>query len=244
MKLDILAIAAHPDDIELSCSGTLLLHKNIGYKTGILDLTKGELGSRGDIETRQKESERASAILKLDIRENAGFRDGFFVNDETHQKALIRFIRKYRPNIVLGTAPSDRHPDHSRASQLIKDACFYSGLVMIETMDEGVPQEAWRPKRLFNYIQDQYIEPDFVVDITEVMPLKMDAIRAYGSQFHSKDFEGPKTYISNENYLNTVEYRNIMFGKRIGTKYAEGFVSLHNQLGLKDFSSIILPDLV
>lgn len=242
MKLDILAIAAHPDDAELSCSGTLILHKQKGYKTGIIDLTQGELGSRGSIEIRKQESMEASAIMQLDARENLKFRDGFFRNDETHQLALIQMIRKYRPNIILANAPTDRHPDHGRAALLTRDACYYAGLVKIETKLEGEAQEPWRPKKIFNYIQDQYLEPDFVIDISETISQKMQCIMAFKSQFMEDSLEGPATYISNEEYTERVKYRNDLMGKKIGVKYGEGFLSVYSQLGLKGFGDFILPE--
>ncbi len=244
MKLNILAIAAHPDDIELSCSGTLAVHKTLGYKIGIVDLTKGELGSRGSADIRKQEAERAAKILQLDARENLGFKDGFFKNDEEHQRALIQAIRTYQPDIVLANAPNDRHPDHGRASQLIKDACFLSGLLKIETEVNGTKQAHWRPKKIFNYIQDLYIEPDFIMDITSAFKTKMDSIKAYDSQFYSMNTDGPATYISSEEFLKTIEYRSRMMGKKIGVQYGEGFLSLNNHIGLKDFSGIILPELV
>lgn len=244
MKLNILAIAAHPDDIELSCSGTLAVHKNLGQLVGIADLTKGELGSRGTIETRQQEAANASKILNVDVRVNLGMSDGFFKNDEEHQRQLIQVLRTYQPDIVLANAPNDRHPDHGRAALLVKDACFLSGLVKIETMQDGQVQKPWRPKKVFNYIQDLYIEPDFIIDITEVFEQKMNSIKAYETQFFSNTIEGPKTYISSLDFLQTVEYRCRMMGKKIGVKYGEGFLSLHNHIGLRDFSNIILPELV
>lgn len=244
MKLNILAIGAHPDDIELSCSGTLAVHKNLGYKIGILDLTQGELGSRGSVEIRQNESSNASKILDLDIRENLSFSDGFFKNDEAHQLELIKVIRKYQPDIILANAPNDRHPDHGRGALLIKDACFLSGLVKIETTFNGELQKPWRPKKIFNYIQDLYLEPDFVIDISAVFDKKIASIKAYESQFYSESINGPKTYISSEEYLNLVEYRNRLMGKKIGVRYGEGFLSIHNHIGLTSFSNIILPEFV
>lgn len=246
MKLDILAIGAHPDDVELSCSGTLMVHKKKGYKIGILDLTEGELGSRGTKETRQEESARANEILNLDIRLNLGFRDGFFTHDEAHILPIISVIRRLKPNIVLATAPYDRHPDHGRSSSLIKDACYLSGLIKIKTTFEGKDQEPWRPKRLFNYIQDQEIEPDFIVDISEVIEEKMASILAYTTQFNSdkNDEIGPATYISSQSFMLRQRCRNSLLGKRIGTAYGEGFLTINSSLGLNDFSCIILPDMV
>jgi bacillithiol biosynthesis deacetylase BshB1 len=242
MKLDILAIAAHPDDAELSCSGTLMLHKLQGYKTGIVDLTQGELGSRGSIVLRKEESDTASKILQLDARENMKFRDGFFKNDEAHQLSLIQMIRKYQPNIVLANAPTDRHPDHGRAAALTKDACYYAGLVKIETALDGEKQKPWRPKKIFNYIQDQYLEPDFIIDISSTMAQKMQCILAFKSQFLDDDANGPATYISSEEYTERVKYRNDLMGKKIGVKYGEGFLSIHNHVGLKNFDGIIFPE--
>lgn len=244
MKIRMLAIGAHPDDVELSCSGTLLLHQAKGWTVGILDLTQGELGSRGSIETRKSEADSAASILKLDVRENLKFKDGFFENDESNKRKLITAIRKYQPDIVLCPAPKDRHPDHGRAAELVKDACFLSGLVKIETNLDGQPQSAWRPKKLFNYIQDQYLEPDFVLDISNYFETKMQSILAYGTQFHSDREDGPLTYISAEHYLDQVLYRNAMMGKKIGVAYGEGFICLHSQLGLKDLDSVVLPELV
>lgn len=246
MKLDILAIGAHPDDVELSCSGTLMIHKKKGYKTGILDLTEGELGSRGNKETRREESRNASNMMQLDMRMNLGFRDGFFAHDEAHILPIIQVLRQYQPDIVLATAPYDRHPDHGRSSALIKDACFLSGLIKIETHHDGKPQAAWRPKRVFNYIQDQEIEPDFIIDISDVMEEKMACIQAYKTQFNSRENDGigPETYISSESFLARQQGRNALMGKRIGTAFAEGFLICNQSLGMRDFSGIILPDIV
>lgn len=244
MKLDILAIGAHPDDVELSCSGTLMLHKRKGYRTGVLDLTEGELGSRGDTESRRQESRKAAEILQLDVRENMGFRDGFFRNDEEHQRKLMTVIRRFRPDIILANAPRDRHPDHGRGAELIRDTCYLSGLLKIETEWDGQPQEAWRPKRVFHYMQDQYLEPDFIIDITATIEAKKQSIMAYGTQFLAQPGDGPMTYIATEDYINRVLYRNALMGKKIGTAYGEGFLTLHYHLGLTDFDGIILPELV
>lgn len=246
MKIDILAISVHPDDAELSCSGTLLVHKKLGYTTGIIDLTQGELGSRGTIETRREEAENAAKILDTDVRINLKMQDGFFKNDEEHQRKLIQAIRTFKPNIVLGNALKDRHPDHGRAAQLINDACFLSGLSKIKTNDEnGNEQAAWRPKKLFHYIQDQYMEPDFVIDISDVWEQKLQSILAYGTQFNSKENDKePTTYISQKNYLNVVEYRNVMMGKKIGVRYGEGFLVSNSHIGLRSFEGIILPEFV
>ena len=243
MKVDILAIAAHPDDAELSCSGTLMIHKKLGLKTGILDLTAGELGSRGNRETRASESANAAKILQLDVRENLGFRDGFFQHDEAHLLKLITALRKYQPEIVLANAISDRHPDHEKAALLIKEACFLAGLIKIETAFNGETQKAWRPKKIFNYIQDRHLEPDFVIDISDVWDTKKESILAYRTQFYSTDIDGPNTYISSPEYLNSIEYRNVMMGKKIGVKYGEGFTCTHSHLGLKDFSNLVFPSI-
>lgn len=243
MKLNILAIVAHPDDAELSCSGTLLLHKQKGYTIGIADLTQGELGSRGSVELRKEESQKAKQILQLDVRENLQLRDGFFINDEKHQKEVIKIIRKYRPDIVLTNAPHDRHPDHGRAAQLVKDSCFYAGLIKIETEYLGENQLPWRPKKVFQFIQDQYIEPDFIIDISNTIQEKIDSIRAYSSQFLEDSKDGPATYISSEQYIERVIYRASMMGKRIGTQYGEGFIKT-NHIGIRDFSGFILPEFV
>lgn len=242
MKLDLLAIAAHPDDAELSCSGILMLHKNLGQHTGILDLTRGELGSRGSADIRAQESAAAKEILKLDVRENLGFRDGFFTNDETHQRAIIHFLRLYQPDMVLINAPHDRHPDHGKGAQLAKDACFLSGLSKIETLHNGNIQMPWRPKRIFHYIQDQLIEPDFIINISSTFDKKMESIKAYKSQFYSNDSKEPVTYIATESFLEFVENRCKDFGKRIGVKYGEGLINTAS-LGLESLSPIILPTL-
>jgi len=238
MKLDLLAFGVHPDDVELSCSGVLLVEKNNGKKTGIIDLTEGELGTRGTAETRYQEAADAAKILGVDARENLQLADGFFKNDEDHQRKVIRIIRKYRPEIVLCNAPEDRHPDHGRSAQLVSDASFLSGLAKIETADNGISQEAWRPKYVLHYIQDRYLKPDFVVDISAVFEKKLEAIKAYKTQFHNPGIDGPQTYISTPDFLDSVIYRYKMFGKMIGVKYAEGFIT-DKTIGIRDFDSLI-----
>ena len=227
MKLDILFIAAHPDDVELGCAGTILKHIELGNKVGILDLTLGELGTRGSAEIREAEAQKAAEILGIDIRENLGFRDGFFRNDEYHQIRIIEKIRKYSPRIVVTNAYQDRHPDHGRASSLVFDACFLSGLPKIQTFDEnGESQLANRPDLLLHMVQDNYIKPDILIDVTAFQEQKMQAIRAYESQFNSlnADTDEPETYISKPDFLEVVVARSREFGKAIHATYAEGFL--------------------
>jgi bacillithiol biosynthesis deacetylase BshB1 len=241
MKLDILAIGVHPDDVELGCSGTILMEIKNGKKAGIVDLTQGELGTRGSVETRYAEAAAAAKILRVQIRENLRMRDGFFTNDETHQLQLIQAIRKYRPEIVLANALNDRHPDHGRAGHLIADACFLSGLIKIETKDKnGSPQQRWRPKYVLHYLQDWYHDPQIIIDISDVFEERMKAIEAYSTQFYNPDSasEGTQTYISSPDFLDSVIARARMLGKRIGVKYAEGFNS-EKQIGLKSLDALI-----
>ncbi len=239
MKLDILAFGVHPDDIELSCSGTLLAEKLKGKKTGVIDLTRGELGTRGSAEIRDKEAAAAAKILQLDVRENLGFADGFFKNDEEHQRKVIAAIRKYQPEIILCNAIEDRHPDHGRSAKLVEDAAFLAGLRKIETTNEkGIAQGAWKPKYVFHYIQDRYIQPDFVIDISEVMEQKIESIKAYATQFYNPELNEPETYISTPDFLDSVIYRSKMMGKMIGVKYAEGYVS-KKTIGFNSFTALI-----
>lgn len=225
IKLDILAFGAHPDDVELACSGTLLRHKELGYSIGVVDLTKGELGTRGNAVLRAQESALASALLGLAVRDNLGFRDGFFTVDEAHKLAVVKAIRRYRPEVVLCNAPLDRHPDHGRAGSLVAEACFYSGLVKIETKDEGEWQAAWRPKAVYHFVQDVYLKPDFVVDITEQMSAKMEAIKVYSSQFFNPDSEEPQTPISSESFMQFIVARAREMGRPAGFEFAEGFIA-------------------
>ena len=244
MKLDILAIGVHPDDVELGCSGTIINEINRGKKVGIIDLTQGELGTRGTIETRYQEAATAAAILGVQVRENLKMRDGFFKNDEAHQLQLITAIRKYQPDIVLANVLHDRHPDHGRAGKLIADSCFLSGLTKIETKDEtGNPQQRWRPAYVLHYIQDWYHEPDLLVDITDVFEQRMESVKAYGTQFHTspESTEGPQTYISTPDFLEGVVARARMLGKRIGVKYAEGFIT-EKKIGIQNLDALILNE--
>ena len=223
MKLDILAFGAHPDDVELGCSGTIAKEISLGKKVGIIDLTRGELGTRGSVEIRNRESEDAAKILGVSIRENLDMRDGFFLNDESHQLRIIEIIRKYKPEIVLCNAIDDRHIDHAKGSKLVSDACFLSGLVKIETAIDGTQQVAWRPKLVYHYIQWKNIEPDFVIDITGFIDKKEASILAYGSQFYNPNSEEPETPIATKNFLESIHNRSRELGRLIGTEYAEGF---------------------
>jgi len=241
MKLDLLAIGVHPDDVELSCSGTLINELKRGKKAGILDLTQGELGTRGTMETRYAESAAATKILGVQVRENLRMRDGFFRNDEEHQMQLIRAIRKYQPEIVLANALNDRHPDHGRAGHLIADACFLSGLIKIETTgDDGKPQQKWRPRYILHYLQDWFHEPDLIIDISDVFEQRMKAIEAYTTQFYNPQTgdDGPQTYISSPDFLDAITGRARMLGKRIGVKYGEGYIS-EKKIGISNLDALI-----
>ena len=225
MKLDILAFGAHPDDVELGCSGTIAKEVSLGKKVGIIDLTRGELGTRGSVEIRNSESAKASEILGVSVRENLDMRDGFFINDEAHQLKIIQMLRKYRPEIVLCNAIADRHIDHGKGSKLVSDACFLSGLVKIETELNGEKQQAWRPKVVYHYIQWQNIEPDFVVDISGFLDKKMESVLAYGSQFYDPNSKEPVTPITSKTFLDSVKYRAEDLGRLVGVEYAEGFTT-------------------
>jgi N-acetylglucosamine malate deacetylase 1 len=241
MKLDILAFGVHPDDIELSCSGTLMVEINNGKQCGVVDLTQGELGTRGTVETRYTEAANAAKLMGLAVRENLKMPDGFFANDEIQQRKIISTLRKYQPEIVLCNAIDDRHPDHGRSASLVADACFLSGLRKIETELDGVAQHAWRPKYVFHYIQDRFMQPDFVIDITEVHQRKINAILCYTTQFNSTNNAEPQTYISTPDFLDSVVYRNKMMGKMIGVAYAEGFIS-KKMIGFKGLEAFIKKD--
>lgn len=241
MKLYVLAFGVHPDDVELSCSGTLINEVKKGNAAGVIDLTQGELGTRGTIETRKKEAADAAAIMGLSIRENLCMRDGFFKNDEEHQLKVIRAIRKYQPEIILANVLDDRHPDHGRAGHLLRESCFLAGLSKIETFDdEGNPQQRWRPKQVLHYIQDRFYEPDLIVDISDVFEQRMQAIKAYTTQFHVSDdsFQGTQTYISTPDFAESLVARARLMGKRIGVKYGEGFLS-QKSIGIKSLGDLV-----
>ena len=223
MKLDILAFGAHPDDVELGSGGTISKEVARGKKIGIIDLTRGELGTRGTAETRDQEAKDAAAILGVTVRENLGFADGFFVNDKTHQLEIIKVLRKYQPEIVLCNAISDRHIDHGKGSALVSDACFLSGLIKIETILDGKVQGQWRPKFVYHYIQWHNLKPDFVVDISDHINTKMEAVSAYKTQFYDPDSNEPQTPISSKNFTDSIRYRASDLGRLVGTDYAEGF---------------------
>ncbi len=238
MKLDVLAFGAHPDDVELSCSGTIAKEVSLGKKVGIIDLTRGELGTRGTAEIRDQEAANAASVLGVSVRENLNMRDGFFVNDESHQMKVIGMIRKYRPEIVLCNAIDDRHIDHPKGSKLVSDACFLSGLIKIETELNGQKQEAWRPKLVFHYIQWKNIEPDFVVDISGFMDKKHQSILAYKSQFYNPENNEPITPIATKNFLDSVLYRSQDLGRLIGTDFGEGY-TVERCLAINDLSKLI-----
>jgi bacillithiol biosynthesis deacetylase BshB1 len=223
MKLDILAFGAHPDDVELSCGATIAKEISLGKKIGIVDLTRGELGTRGSAELRDQEAADAAKILGVHVRENLRFRDGFFVNDEQHQLEIIKMLRKYRPEIVLCNAIDDRHIDHGKGSKLVSDACFLSGLVKIATERDGENQQAWRPKLVYHYIQWKNIVPDFVVDVTGFMDVKVQSLMAYSSQFYDPNSKEPPTPIATKNFKDSILYRAADLGRLINTEYAEGF---------------------
>jgi len=232
-KVDILAVAVHPDDIELGCSGTLLKHISKGYKVAIVDLTRGELGSRGSAEIRLEEAEKASKVLGVTHRINLGMKDGLFQNDPSHQIKVIEQIRRFQPKIVITNAPKDRHPDHGRASDLVSESCFYSGLIKITSEWRGSTQLHWRPEAVYHMIQDRYIKPDFVVDISAHFEKKMKTIQVFASQFFNPESKEPDTPISSKAFLEIVGARNRDFGRLIGAEYGEGFV-VERPMGVED----------
>ena len=238
MKLDILAFGAHPDDVELGCAGTLAKEVSLGKSVGIIDLTQGELGTRGSAEIRFQEATNAAQILGVTVRENLKMRDGFFVNDEAHQLKIIKMIRKYQPEIVICNAIEDRHIDHGKGSQLVSDACFLSGLMKIETEINGENQKAWRPKLVYHYMQWKNLTPDFVVDITGFNDKRVASILAYGSQFYNSNSEEPETPIASKNFLESLNYRPKDLGRLIGTDYAEGF-TVERYLAVNSLSDLM-----
>ncbi len=239
MKIDILAFGVHPDDVELGCAGTLLASIKQGKKAGIIDLTRGELGTRGTPETRTAESAAAAKVLGLSVRENLDMADGFFEHNQENILKIVRVLRKYCPEIIICNAPEDRHPDHGRSSKLVSDAAFLAGLRKIETFDEnGNQQQAWRPKYVFHYIQDRYLEPDFVFDITEFHDKKMESIQCYATQFYNPELDEPNTYISSPEFLQSITGRDAILGKRIGVRFAEGFLT-EKMIGINSFDAII-----
>lgn len=238
MKIDILAIGAHPDDVELGCGGTIAKLISEGKKVGIIDLTRGELGTRGTDETRAAESAKASEILGITARENLFMKDGFLENSEDYQLRIVKMIRKYQPEIVLCNAIEDRHPDHAKAAKLVSDACFLSGLIKIETDINGNKQNAWRPKQVFHYIQWKNIEPDFVVDITGFLEKKIEACLAYKTQFYDPNSSEPITPIATKDFLESLTYRAQDLGRLSGIEYAEGFTT-EKTIALKNFEGII-----
>ncbi|MAS52481.1 MAG: bacillithiol biosynthesis deacetylase BshB1 [Flavobacteriales bacterium] len=223
MKVDILAFAAHPDDVEISCSGTIIKHIEMGYKVVVVDLTQGELGTRGTAKTRQKEAAEASKILGIAERENLKMEDCFFESSEKNKKKIISVIRKYQPKLIFANSIKDRHPDHAKASSLVSEACFLSGLSKIKTEINGTVQLAWRPEAVYHYIQDYYIEPDFIVDISQQIDAKIKTIKAYKTQFYDPNNKEPETPISREDFFEFIKARAKNFGRLIKTDYAEGF---------------------
>ncbi|MFI0490631.1 bacillithiol biosynthesis deacetylase BshB1 [Flavobacterium sp.] len=238
MKLDILAFGAHPDDVELGCGGTIAKEIALGKKVGIIDLTRGELGTRGSVEIRNRESANAARILGISVRENLDMKDCFFVNDEVHQLQIVKMIRKYKPEIVLCNAVEDRHIDHGKGGSLVSDACFLSGLRRIETEVNGEKQEAWRPKLVYHYIQWVNIKPDFVVDISDYNDKRLEAILAYSSQFYNSESEEPVTVIATKNFKESLNYRAQDLGRLIGTDYAEGF-TVERYLAVNSLSNLM-----
>ena len=238
MKLDILAFGAHPDDVELGCGATIAKEVSLGKKVGIVDLTRGELGTRGSAELRIIEANNAAEIMGVSVRENLGFCDGFFTNDKKHQLEIIKMIRKYQPEIVLCNAIDDRHIDHGKGSKLVSDACFLSGLIKIETELKGKQQEKWRPKQVYHYIQWKNIEPDFVLDVTGFIDKKTAAVLAYSSQFYDPKSTEPESPITSKSFMESMNYRARDLGRLIGVEYAEGFTS-ERYVAVENLSKLI-----
>lgn len=239
MKADILAIGAHPDDVELGCGGTLAKLISEGKKAVVVDLTQGELGTRGDEKTRKLEAEKASKILGISARENLKMEDGFLENSKEYQLRIVKMIRKYRPEIIFANAIEDRHPDHAKAAKLVSDACFLAGLRKIETDLEGETQEVWRPKHIFHYIQWKNLKPDFVVDISTFLDKKVKACLAYKTQFYDPESKEPLTPIATKDFLESLTYRAQDLGRLSGVNYAEGFTT-ENLIAFKNFDGIVL----
>jgi len=237
MKLNILAIAAHPDDVELCCAGTLLKHMDLGYTVGILDLTAGELGTRGSGPLRLKEARAAADLMGIEVRDNLGLSDGFIENDPESRLAIARFVRKYQPDVVLANATEDRNPDHRRAAALIGDACFVAGLVKVQTEMDGVPQTAWRPRAIYHYIQDYKLKPDVCIDVTPYMPKRMDAIRCFKSQFYDPNSDEPDSPISGKEFLDMILASARVYGRVIGVEFGEAF-TVQRAVGVPDLLKI------
>lgn len=238
MKLDVLAFAAHPDDVEISAGGTIAKMVTAGKKVGIVDFTQGELGSRGSAELRMVESARSSKILGLSVRENLKLADGFFTHTEENLKRIVQMVRKYQPEVVLANSITDRHPDHAKGAKLASEGCFLSGLRKIETELDGAQQAHWRPRAVYHYIQDYFIEPDFVVDISDFYETKLESIKAFSSQFFDPNSSEPSTPISGEDFFEFIAARAMQFGRPIGAKYGEGFTS-HRYIGVDDLTSLL-----
>lgn len=239
LKLDIMAFGAHPDDVEISCSGTLMKHVSAGYKVGVVDLTRGELGTRGSVATRDEECKVASAIMGIHARENLDLADGFFEINEDSKMKVIRAVRKYRPDIILANTIDDRHPDHGRAAKLVAESAFLAGLRKIQSKDElGNEQEAWRPRSVYHYVQDWQLKPDFIVDITGYMDRRMEALMAYKSQFYDPNSTEPETPISSQAFLNMIIYRSHEMGRIIGTEHGEAF-KMHRPHGVRHLMDLL-----
>jgi bacillithiol biosynthesis deacetylase BshB1 len=235
--IDILAFGVHPDDVELSASGTLLRHIDVGKSVGIIDLTEGELGTRGTVETRYEEAKKASEILGIAVRENLQMADGFFEINQVNLLKVIEKIRQYRPTVVLANAINDRHPDHGRAGKLVAEACFLAGLRKIETTSDGKPQDAFRPRAVYHYIQDYYLQPDLIVDVTPFVDKKFESILAYSTQFFNPNSDEPETPISGKEFLEFIRGRMLQNGRIIGVTYAEGF-TVARPVGVEDLTNL------
>lgn len=238
MKLDILAFGVHPDDVEISAAGTIIKHIGLGMKVGVVDLTQGELGTRGNAIIRMQEAETAGKIMGIALRHNLGMQDGFFENNQENKIKIIEMVRLYQPDIVLCNALNDRHPDHGRSGRLVSDACFLSGLSKIETIYNNQSQAAWRPRAVYHYTQDRFHVPSFVVDISNCIDDKMESIKAYKSQFHDPNSKQPQTYISSPEFLDSIKARNAEYGRQIGVKYAEAYIT-ERYMGVKDLGDLI-----